>query len=154
VFSRKIKCLGGFLVNIGSLEGFPFLNTCILQYYLSKQLTSFGCSLNAVFLGFKMCDTFACASNIFVTHFIILIAVLENVPPDAGLQKRATFSTLNKGLVSTVNRTRATCMTSSGTDGSAIHYALSLRALKREKTSTTGQFGPVFEQFVNNLASR
>jgi hypothetical protein len=33
--------------------------------------------------------------------FIISIAVLENVPPDAGLQKRATFSTLNVGLVGT-----------------------------------------------------
>jgi hypothetical protein len=33
-----------------------------------------------------------------LTHFIISIAVLENVPPDAGLQKRATFSTLNVGL--------------------------------------------------------
>jgi hypothetical protein len=27
----------------------------------------------------------------FLTHFIISIAVLENVPPDAGLHKRATF---------------------------------------------------------------
>jgi hypothetical protein len=27
----------------------------------------------------------------FVSHFLISIAVLENVPPDAGLQKRATF---------------------------------------------------------------
>jgi hypothetical protein len=27
----------------------------------------------------------------FLTHFIILIAVLENVPPNTGLQKRATF---------------------------------------------------------------
>jgi hypothetical protein len=27
----------------------------------------------------------------FLTHFIISIAVLENVPPGAGLQKRATF---------------------------------------------------------------
>jgi hypothetical protein len=26
-----------------------------------------------------------------LTYFIISIAVLENVPPDAGLQKRATF---------------------------------------------------------------
>jgi hypothetical protein len=55
----------------------------------------------------------------FLTHFIISIAVLENVPPDAGLQKRATFSTLNVGLAGTGNRTRATCMASS----SAIHYA-------------------------------
>jgi hypothetical protein len=33
-----------------------------------------------------------------LTHFIITIAVLENVPPDAGLQKKTTFSTLNIGL--------------------------------------------------------
>jgi hypothetical protein len=39
----------------------------------------------------------------FLTHFIISIAVLENVPPDAGLQNRATFSTLNVGLVGTGN---------------------------------------------------
>jgi hypothetical protein len=45
-----------------------------------------------------MCDTFACATAIFLTHFIISIAVLENVPPDAGLQERATYSTLNVGL--------------------------------------------------------
>jgi hypothetical protein len=41
--------------------------------------------------GLKMWVTFACATAIFLTHFIIPIAVLENVPPDAGLQKRATF---------------------------------------------------------------
>jgi hypothetical protein len=34
----------------------------------------------------------------FLTQFIISIAVLENMPSDAGLQKRATFSTLNVGL--------------------------------------------------------
>jgi hypothetical protein len=45
-----------------------------------------------------MWDTFACATANFISHFIISIAVLENVPPDAGLQKRATFSTLNVGL--------------------------------------------------------
>jgi hypothetical protein len=50
--------------------------------------------------------------------------VLENVPPYAGLQKRATFSTLNVGLAGTGNRTRATCVASSGTNHSAIHYAL------------------------------
>jgi hypothetical protein len=38
------------------------------------------------FPGLKMWVTFA-----FLTHFIISIAVIENVPPDAGLQKRATF---------------------------------------------------------------
>jgi uncharacterized membrane protein YagU involved in acid resistance len=43
------------------------------------------------FPGLKMWDTFAWATAIFLTHFIISIAVLENVPPDAGLQKRATF---------------------------------------------------------------
>jgi hypothetical protein len=78
-----------------------------------------------VFPGLKMWDTFDCATAIFLTHFIISIAVLENVPPDAGLQKRATFSTLNVGLAGTGNRSRATCVASSGTNRSAIHYALS-----------------------------
>jgi hypothetical protein len=73
--------------------------------------------------GLKMWDTFACASAIFSTHFIISIAVLENVPRDAGLQKRDTFSTLNVGLAGTGNQTRATCLASSGTNRSAIHYA-------------------------------
>jgi hypothetical protein len=45
-----------------------------------------------------------------LTHFIISIAVLENVPPDGGLQKRATFSTVNIGLAGTGNRPRATCL--------------------------------------------
>jgi hypothetical protein len=45
----------------------------------------------------------------FLTHFIISIAVLENVPAEAGLQKKANFSTLNVGLARTGNRTRATC---------------------------------------------
>jgi hypothetical protein len=49
--------------------------------------------------------------------------VLENVPPDAELQKRATFSTLNIGLAGTGNRTGATCVTNSSTIRSAIHYA-------------------------------
>jgi hypothetical protein len=71
-----------------------------------------------------MWDTFACATSTFLTHFIISIAVLENVPPDAGLQKRDTFSTLNVGLAGTGNRTRATCVACSGTNRSAIHYAL------------------------------
>jgi hypothetical protein len=52
-----------------------------------------------------------------------LYAVLENVPPDAGLQKRATFLTINVGLDGTGNRTQATCVVSSGTNRSAIHYA-------------------------------
>jgi hypothetical protein len=58
-----------------------------------------------------------------LTYFIISISVLENVPPDAGLQKRATFSTLNLGLAGTGNQTGATCVSSSGTNRSAIHYA-------------------------------
>jgi hypothetical protein len=45
------------------------------------------------------------------------------VPPDAELQKRATFSTLNVGLVGTGYRTRAICVASSGTNRSAIYYA-------------------------------
>jgi uncharacterized membrane protein YagU involved in acid resistance len=81
---------------------FFFFNACILRYYLSKPLTSLSCPLNAVFPGLKMWDTFACATAILLTHFIISIAVLENVPPYAGLQKRATFSTLNVGLAGTL----------------------------------------------------
>jgi hypothetical protein len=68
-----------------------------------------------------MWDTFACANAIFKTHFIISIAVLEKVSPDAGSQKRATFSTHNLGLAWTGNQTRATCVASSGTSRSAIH---------------------------------
>jgi hypothetical protein len=44
----------------------------------------------------QMWDTFACATAILLTHFIISIAVLENVPPDAGLQNRATFLSARK----------------------------------------------------------
>jgi hypothetical protein len=73
-----------------------------------------------------MWDNFACATAIFSTHFITSIAVLENVLPDAGLQKRATFSTLNIGMAETGNQTRSTCVASSGTNRLAIHYALSL----------------------------
>jgi uncharacterized membrane protein YagU involved in acid resistance len=68
------------------------------SFDLSKPLTSLSCFLNAVFPGLKMWDTFACATAIFLTHFIISIAILENVAPDAGLQKRAIFSTQNIGL--------------------------------------------------------
>jgi hypothetical protein len=81
-----------------------FFNACILRYYLSKPLTSLSCSLNAVFPGLKMWDTFACATANFFTHFIISIAVPENVLHDAGLQKRATFSTLKVGLAGAGNR--------------------------------------------------
>jgi hypothetical protein len=53
-------------------------------------ITPFGVFSDA-FTGLKMWNTFACATAIFLTHFIISIAVPENMPPDAGLQKRATF---------------------------------------------------------------
>jgi hypothetical protein len=43
------------------------------------------------FPGLKMLDTFAYATAVILTLFIISITVLENVFPDAGLQKRATF---------------------------------------------------------------
>jgi hypothetical protein len=55
---------------------FLLFNACILRYYLSKPLTSLSCSLNAVFPGLKIWDTFACATANFLTHFIISIAVL------------------------------------------------------------------------------
>jgi hypothetical protein len=61
--------------------------------YISHRLvgiTPFGVFSDA-FPGLKMWDIFACATAIFLTHCIISIAVLENVPSDAGLQKRATF---------------------------------------------------------------
>jgi hypothetical protein len=70
-----------------------------------------------------MYNTFACATAKKFTHLIISIALLENVPPDAGLHKRATFSTLKVGLAQTRNQTWATCVASSGTIRSAIHYA-------------------------------
>jgi hypothetical protein len=73
------------------------------------------------FPGLKMWDTFACATANILTHFIISIAVLENVPLDAGLQKRATSP--NIGLAETGNQTRATCVAGSFTRRSAIHYA-------------------------------
>jgi hypothetical protein len=88
-----------------------------------KPITKLSCSLNAVFPGLKMWDTFAYATASFLTRFIISSAVLENVPPDAGLQKRATFSTLHIGLAGTGNRTRATYVASIGTNRLAIHYA-------------------------------
>jgi hypothetical protein len=45
------------------------------------------------FSGLKMWVTFACATANFLIHFLISIAVLENLPPDAGLQKNALFHT-------------------------------------------------------------
>jgi hypothetical protein len=48
--------------------------------HISKPLTSLSCSLNAVFPGLKMWDTFACATAKKLIHFISSIAVLESVP--------------------------------------------------------------------------
>jgi hypothetical protein len=79
--------------------------------------------LNAVLPGLKMWDTFACATAIFLTYFLISIAVLENQPPDAGSQKRASFSSLNVGLAGPGSQTQVACVASSGTNRSAIHYA-------------------------------
>jgi hypothetical protein len=77
---------------------FPFKETgrfffleafCDISHRLGG-ITPFGVFSDA-FPGLKMWVTFACATAKFLTHFTISIAVLENVPPDAGLQKRATF---------------------------------------------------------------
>jgi hypothetical protein len=54
-------------------------------------ITPYGGVFSDAFPGLKMWVTFACATAKFLTHFIISIAVLENVPPDAGLHKRATL---------------------------------------------------------------
>jgi hypothetical protein len=58
----------------------------------------------------------------YLTQFRISIALLEHVLPDAGLQKRTTFSTLNVGLAGTGNQTRATCVAGSVAKRSANHY--------------------------------
>jgi hypothetical protein len=55
-------------------------------------ITPYGVFSDA-FPGLKMWDTFACATANVLTHFIISIAVLENMPPDAGLQKDPLFHT-------------------------------------------------------------
>jgi hypothetical protein len=72
------------LVHIFFLEAF-----CDISHRLGG-ITPFGVFSDA-FPGLKMWVTYACATANFLTHFIISIAVLENVPPDAGLQKNATF---------------------------------------------------------------
>jgi hypothetical protein len=45
-----------------------------------------------------------------------------NVPPGAGLQKQANFSTLIAGLAGTGDQIRATCVAGSSENHSAIHY--------------------------------
>jgi hypothetical protein len=66
----------------------------------------------------------------FLTHFIISIAVLENVSLSRVTEK-SNFSTLN----GTGNRTRATCMAGSVSRRSAIQYASE---------------APYFKKYINN----
>jgi hypothetical protein len=83
------------LENVSPMQGYrkepPFFLEafCDISHKLGG-ITPFGVFSDA-FPGLKIWVTFACATANFLTHFIISIAVLENVPPDAGLQKRATF---------------------------------------------------------------
>jgi hypothetical protein len=138
-----------------------FFNACILRYCLSKPLTltSLSCSLNAVLYQASRCGTPSLALlQFFFIHFFISIAVLENVLPDAGLQKRATFSTLNVGLDGTGNQTRSTCVASSGTNRSAIHYALwvtcfemrQIAGMCRGRTTKKKKFVAFFIIMYNN----
>jgi hypothetical protein len=90
--------------------------------FRKQPLTSLSCSLNAVFPSLKMRDQLCLRYCKKITHFIISIAVLENEPPDRVTEKSHLF-TLNIGLAGTGNRTRATCVASSGTNRSAINYA-------------------------------
>jgi hypothetical protein len=60
--------------------------------------------------GLKICDTIRLHDCKFVIPFY-------------NLNCSATFSTLNVGRAGTGNQTRATCVASSGTNRSAIHYA-------------------------------
>jgi hypothetical protein len=73
-----------WLVDIFFLEVF-----CDISHRLGG-ITPFGVFSDSI-PGLKMWVTFACATVNLLTQFIISIAVLENMPPDAGLQKRATF---------------------------------------------------------------
>jgi hypothetical protein len=76
--------------NSASAYAFFFLEVfCDISHRLGG-ITPFGVFSDA-FPSFKMWVTFACATANFLTHFIISIAVLENVPPDAGLQKKKTL---------------------------------------------------------------
>jgi hypothetical protein len=81
----------GLVLRLGQNFWIVFFSLGVLQYFTQTwRNNSFRCLLRRL-PGLKMWDTFACATAYFLTHFIISIAVLENVPPDAGLQKRATF---------------------------------------------------------------
>jgi hypothetical protein len=58
------------------------------------------------------------------TYFSWVNTMKGSAPPDTGLQKRETFSTLNVGLAGTGNRSPDTCVASSSTNHSAIHLTL------------------------------
>jgi hypothetical protein len=75
---------------MGCSRGFFFLEAFGDISHRLGGITPFGVFSNA-FPGLKMSVTFACATAKKITHFIISIAVIENVPPDAGLQERAVF---------------------------------------------------------------
>jgi hypothetical protein len=69
--------------------------------------------------------------------------VLENVPLDAGLQKRANFPPLTIVLAGIEDQTRATCVAGSDATRSAIHTLrlqcdapISRRMRKKKKAAT------------------
>jgi hypothetical protein len=120
------------------------INACILRYYmyLSKTLTGLSCSLNAVFLGLKMWDTFAfdcfdfkvrpktLAKNpclqrqsnlkspqttcncIFLSNYKVQLHCLQRAP-GCRVTEKSHFSTRNLGLDGTGNQTQATCLAGS-----------------------------------------
>jgi hypothetical protein len=98
-----------------------FCNNAGSEEY-QDHVTSFKPSLGTPDPGLKMRKHLCfCCCNLFVQQYSA-IAVLENVPPGAGLQKRSNFSTLIVGPAGTGDQTRATCVAGSGNNRSAIHY--------------------------------
>jgi hypothetical protein len=86
-----------FHLVMSTLNVFGFFKPMYL--FNTEPLTSLSWYLNAVFhvLGRPMpqdAGTHSLSLLQIFNLFIIFIAVLENVPPDAGLQKRAIFFTL------------------------------------------------------------
>jgi hypothetical protein len=64
-------------------------------------------------------STFAFATAFFFIHLYSSVCSACNVPPDAGLQKKANFSEL---IERTGDQTRAICGAGSDNNRSAIHY--------------------------------
>jgi hypothetical protein len=87
------KCLSISYQLQNSLEVSPFFHKalCDLLHRLGG-ITPFGVFSEA-FPGLKMWDTFACATAIFLTFFVISIAVLKNVPLTQGYRKEPLFHT-------------------------------------------------------------